>query len=286
MAYQLGLAESMLEDGRPLEAEHTLTAVLDRAETDGRANLVMARVLVGERRLAEAKSFYHRAIYGRWGADSLEQRLATRLELIRLLARQHAQQELLAELLPIQDAAPDSAELQRMLGHLFIQAGSPARGVEIFREVLKRSADDGDTYAGMGEAALSLGNIRTARADFAAAARLVPGDSAIAGGLAVAESVLALDPTLRGIGARARVERSRRLLSMTLDLSTPCTASTTPSIAIATDAARRLLAEPDTLHVGDAESDIFVSAATELWSSWSASCPPGATATDRACDSC
>jgi tetratricopeptide (TPR) repeat protein len=283
--YELGLAEAMLDDGRPLEAERTLSTVLDRAQTDGRANLVMARVLVGERRVAEAKSFYHRAIYGRWAADSLQQRLQTRLELIRLLVREHAQQELLAELLPIQDATSDSTELQRTLGHLFIRTGSPARGVEIFRQVLQRSPDDGDAYAGMGEAALVLGNYRTARADFAAAARLAPDDTAITAGLSVADTALALDPMLRGIGARARAERGRRLLAMTLDLSARCTASTSPSAAVAADSARRLLASSDTLRGGDVDGDAFVSAATELWSSWSAPCAArlaGASATDQA----
>src|SRR5437763_16485150 len=46
VAYQLGLAEAMLAQGQPAEAEQTLRAALDRAETDGAANLMMARVLV------------------------------------------------------------------------------------------------------------------------------------------------------------------------------------------------------------------------------------------------
>jgi len=122
-AYQLGLAEALLDDDRPLEAERALAAALEHAQTDGQANLIMARVLVTQGHMADAKSYYHRAIYGVWGSDSSSQRLATRLELIRLLVRQHAERELLAELLPIQEAGRDSVGLQRLLGHLFIQAG-------------------------------------------------------------------------------------------------------------------------------------------------------------------
>jgi tetratricopeptide (TPR) repeat protein len=274
----------MLDDGRPDEAERALATVLERAQTDGRANLVMARVLARQRRMAEAKSYYHRAIYGVWGADSASQRLETRLELIRLLVRQHAQRELLAELLPIQEAGRDSLGLQRQLGHLFIQAGSPERGVEIFRKVLQQSPDDGDAYAGMGEAALALGNYRRARADFDAAARLLPDDTTIAGNLRLADTVLALDPLVRGIGLRARTARSRQLLALTLERTPRC--ASTPGTAVA-DSARRLLAiadsvPADSIPVGDTDGEPFIETATELAASWRPACPPTPSVTDLA----
>ena len=100
MRYEVALAEAMLAQGRTRDAERLLQSVMVRAETDGPANLLMARTLVREGRQAEAKSFYHRAVYGRWGPDSLTQRLRVRFELIALLAREHAQAELLAEATP------------------------------------------------------------------------------------------------------------------------------------------------------------------------------------------
>ena len=277
-AYQLGLAEALLDDERPLEAERALAA-LEHAQTDGAANLIMARVLVAQGRLADAKSYYHRAIYGVWGSDSSSQRLATRLELIRLLVRQHAERELLAELLPIQEAGRDSVGLQRLLGHLFIQAGSPERGVEIFRKVLQRLPDDGDAYAGMGEAALALGNYRTARADFAAAARLLPDDTSITSNLRLADTVVALDPLLRGIGHRARITRSRQLLALALERSLRCSAASGAPVA---DSARHLLAIADSVPAEDAEGEPLIGTATELASSWGPDCPPAASVTDRA----
>jgi tetratricopeptide (TPR) repeat protein len=283
-AYQLGLAEAMLDDGRPDEAERALATVLERAQTDGRANLIMARVLARQRRMAEAKSYYHRAIYGAWGADSLTRRLEARLELIRLLSRAHAQRELLAELLPIQEAGRDSLGLQRLLGHLFIEAGSPERGVEIFRKVLQQSPEDGDAYEGMGEAALALGNYQRARADFDAAARLLPDDTMIASNLRLADTVLALDPLVRGIGHRARTARSRQLLVLTLERTARC--AVTPETVIA-DSARRLLAIADSVPADsipseDADGEPFIDTATELASSWRPACPPAPSVTDRA----
>ena len=278
-AYQLGLAEAMLDDRRPDDAERALGAVLERAQNDGRANLIMARVLATQGRITEAKSYYHRAIYGVWGADSTMQRLETRLELIRLLTRTHARRELLAELLPIQEAGRDSVGLQRLLGHLFIEAGSPERGVEIFRKVLEQSPDDGDAYAGMGEAALALGNYHTARADFAAAARLLPFDTTIAGNLRLADTVLALDPLVRGIGHRARATRSRQLLALTLARTERCSAIARTAVA---DSARRLLAFADSVPADDGDGEPFIDTATELTSSWQPACPPVASTTDRA----
>ncbi|MEO6525205.1 MAG: tetratricopeptide repeat protein [Gemmatimonadaceae bacterium] len=244
-SYELGLAEATLADGHPTDAERTLQSVLDRAESDGAANLLMARVLVREGRPEEATSFYHRAIYGRWRSDSLTRRMQTRFELIELLARRHSQAELLAELLPIQDVSRDSLALRMRLGHLFIQAGSPARGADIFRMVLREASGDAAAYAGMGEAALALGNFRTARADLEAAARRRPGDTAIANRLMLADTTLALDPTQPRLGDREREARARRVLAISLDLHLRCAGSASSPRNALVDSARSALASSD-----------------------------------------
>ena len=53
--------------------------LLERAENDGAVNLTMAHVMVREKSDQEAKAYFHRAIFGRWGADSLtgERRLGS-----------------------------------------------------------------------------------------------------------------------------------------------------------------------------------------------------------------
>ncbi|MEO8561296.1 MAG: tetratricopeptide repeat protein [bacterium] len=264
VSYEVGLAEATLADGHATEAGRTLQSVLDRAETDGAANLLMARVLVREGRPEEATSFYHRAIYGRWRSDSLTQRIRTRFELIELLARRHSQAELLAELLPIQDDSPDSLALRMRVGHLFIQAGSPARGADIFRKVLRESPDDADAYVGMGEAALALGNFRTARTDLAAAARLRPGDMAIANRLLLADTTLALDPTQRGLGEREREARARRLLAISLGFHLRCVSGTARPPEAVVDSARRMLATTPARGPEGARSDAALSLAAVL----------------------
>lgn len=269
--YQLALAEALLDDGRLELAEATLTSLLARAETDGGVNVAMARVLVREGRTDEAKSYYHRAIYGHWGADSVRARIASRLELIDLLAAQGAKQELLAELLPMEEVMPDSLALRKRVGHLFVVAGSPARGASIFRELLRQNPADGDAYAGMGEVALSLGNFRMARADFLQASRLLPEDTAIAARLALSDTILAISPIERGLGTHERFIRARDILVRTVATAESC-AVPSGSRAVLTASARSTLAAVVRRQQEDAESERVLALASDLYASMPASC--------------
>ncbi len=265
--YSLALGDAMLRDGRTTEAESTVRGLLDRAENDGAVNLVMAHVMIREGRYEDAKAFLHRAIFGRWGADSTDRRTAARFELIDLLTKRGAPSQLLAELLPLEDVSPDSVALRRRLGELFIVAGSPIRAANMFRDVLRNDPNDAESFAGMGQAALALGNLRTARADFAAAARLRPDDAHTAARLALVDTVLALDPTAAGLVPFARVARGRALLSRTVSVVGSCPG--TPSAPI--DSARALLAPPPA-HAPtarrmnyDGAADALTQAAAQLW---------------------
>lgn len=223
--YQLALAKSLLDAGNPEDAEATLRDVLQRTPTDGPANLAMARVLVKENRVAEATSYYHRAIYGQWKEDPHGNRVRVRFELVDLLARQDARQELLAELLPLEDAAPDNDETRKRIGRLFIVAGSPARASEVFRSILRRHPQDAGAYLGLGEAEFARGNYRTAQTDFTMALRLKPDDEEIRTRLDLCNEVLALDPMRRGLAQSEQYRRSVKLVSLTLEQLTPCAGS-------------------------------------------------------------
>jgi tetratricopeptide (TPR) repeat protein len=273
-SYALALGEARLEQGQTAEAEATLRALLERAENDGAVNLVMAHTLQRSGRLEEAKAYYHRAIFGRWGADSVQRRRQVRFELIDLLAARGSGPELLAELLPFEDTPPDSVALQQRLAKLFIIAGSPARAVNSFREVLRRDPKNADAYAGIGDAEMALGNFRTARADFAAALRLRPGDTSFVARVTSADSVLALDPTARGIGPAMRLSRSRALLERTLAAVIGCGQFATPL----NDVARGLLGA----RTDDARRDVMTDSLTEVAMSLWAARPPSCGTADRA----
>ena len=168
--YQLALADALLAVGKTAEADTIANQVLLHDSMDGAANLSMARIDVRKGDFADAPSYYHRAVYGRWPVNLAGHRTQVRLELIELLARQNAKQELLAELLAVEDEVSDT-DTQKRLARLFLAAGSPARSAELFRAIIHKQPD-GDAYAGLGDAELDQRNYRQARADFETALRV------------------------------------------------------------------------------------------------------------------
>ena len=265
-AYATALAQAILADGRPRDAEQLLVPLLERNPTDGAANLAMARVLAQEERTEEAKSYYHRAIYGLWPGGAHENRTEARFELIDLLARTNARQELLAELLPIQDDSANTPAQRMKIAHLFVVAGSPSRAVAIFRELLRRNKPDADAYVGLAEAALSLGDFATARADLVAAQKLTPDDSTkYQGRIALADSVIALDPTQLGLSQPEQYRRARNLVQMTLKSARSCLAAQAPQVGVALDSASAFLVSPAPSDGRASSIQQALSVAQSLW---------------------
>ena len=265
-AYATALAQAILADGRPRDAEQLLLPLLERNPTDGAANLAMARVLAQEERIEEAKSYYHRAIYGLWPGGAHENRIEARFELIDLLARTNARQELLAELLPIQDDSANTPAQRMKIAHLFVVAGSPSRAVAIFRELLRRNKPDADAYVGLAEAALSLGDFATARADLVAAQKLTPDDSTkYQGRIALTDSVIALDPTQLGLSQPEQYRRARNLVQMTLKSARSCLAAQAPQVGVALDSASAFLVSPAPSDGRASSIQQALSVAQSLW---------------------
>jgi predicted Zn-dependent protease len=267
--YAVALAEALLADGHNAEAEETVQSVLNHAGMDGAANVTMARALSREGKAEEAVSYYHRAVYGRWGPDSTEQRTRIRLELIDLQARRNDLTGMLAELLPL-DALSADTGVRRRVGHLFIQAGSPRRGAAVLRELLHKDPNDADAQAGLGEAALALGNFATARADFAEASRLQPDTASFAHRLLLADTVLAMDPSARGLDTPARYGRSKSLLARTLQRVDSCGGA--PRSSGSADSARVWLAGRALRGQEEGAADAMLLLAASLWSARPASC--------------
>jgi tetratricopeptide (TPR) repeat protein len=272
--YGVGLAQAMLADARPADAEQMLLPLLERNPNDGAANLAMAHVLEKEGRIEDAKSYFHRAIYAAWPRGADQNRTVARFELIDLLARANAKQELLSELLPMQEDSTNSPAQRKKIAHLFVVAGSPSRAVTIYRDVLKKDSRDADAYVGLAEAALSLGDFSTARADLLAAQKLVPADSSIIQGrIVLTDSVTALDPTQRGLSLPEQYRRSKNLLRMTLASARSCLALQAPQVAAALDSATLQVSSANA--VGQAQSiEQTLSLAEQLWGLRRSRCAP------------
>ncbi len=213
--YRRTLAQAQLAAGKTGDAEATLTDLLQTDSTDGLASLTMARVLVKEGRFREAVSYYHRAVYGQWSQDAAANQLRARFELIDLLAHRDSKEELLAELLPIEDQPPRDWKMRARLGQLFLQEGSPARAAALFRGVLHDAPANADAYAGLGEAEFAQSQYRSAQRDFQTALRLEPDNQTARKNLDLANELLTLDPTLRGLGQEERFRRSVKLVELT-----------------------------------------------------------------------
>jgi tetratricopeptide (TPR) repeat protein len=262
--YTVALAQAVLAQGRALDAEQMLIPLLERDATDGGANLAMARVLAKQTRIDESKSYYHRAIYGIWPGDAARSRAIARFELIDLLAQTGARQELLAELLPIEDESPEDTVVRKKIANYFVLAGSPARASDIYRDLLRKNPQDADAYVGLGRAALSLGNYPVARSHFLAAQKIAPDDSSIVRTIKLADSVIALDPTQRGLGLDEQVRRSRQLVQMTIRSAHKCLDVEAPPVGAALDSVARSLATTGAVSRSQA-IDENISLAGALW---------------------
>jgi tetratricopeptide (TPR) repeat protein len=226
--YELALARVLLDAGKLADAQTVVDEVLQRAPTSGAANLAMARILSRQGNAADASSYYHRAIYGRWNEPAAEERFQARLELVDFLARQGDKGELLAELLRLQDETLPDSTLRSRLGHLFLAAGSPTRAAEDFREALRQKPQNAEAYAGLGEAEFAERRYLNARAHFQIALRLRPDDPNTQRRLELCGQVLEMDPTRRGLGAAERYRRSRKLIELALESAGRCAGSVLP----------------------------------------------------------
>lgn len=274
-AYQRGLAAALLAAGRLSDAQTVLAERLQHDPTDAEASLVMARTLAHEGKTRQAIAFYHRAIFGEWDGPQRAHRVEARFELVELLATEHARQELLAELLPLESEAPGDPATRKRIARLFLVAGSPVQAIAIFRDVVRADRGDADGYAGLGEAELQQGNYRTARRAFATALTLLPGDQSIASRLDLCDRALALDPTQRGVGASEQDRRSAALLRLTAAAADSCTGpGPAAPVSPLLDSARTALARPERgAPAPDAVVEARVNLAERIWQARPPACP-------------
>jgi Flp pilus assembly protein TadD len=275
--YLRALAEAQLAAGENSDSEVTLTGLLNTNSTDGPANLLMARVLMREGRGADAVSFFHRAIYGLWKKDPEGNRRRARLELIDLLAQQNSKEELLAELLPIQDNAPQDLDTRTRLGDLFLRADSPSRAADVFRGILHQMPANLPAHRGLGQSEFAQGDYRAAQRDFQAALRISPDDAASRHWLDLCDQLLQLDPTLRGLSADERWRRSVALIEFVQNDVGGCLKPDSPpelqELAAKADAAVKAHVNP--AHESEA-SEANLDLAEQLWQVRRKECQPPA----------
>ena len=221
--YELQLIVALTNAGKTGEADPLMGELLQRAPNDGQVNLIAARLANKEGRSSDAAAYYHRAIYGEWPEKGGDRRMAVRMELVGFLREKGTKPELLAELISLEAEAPRDRGMQRSLAHLLLAAGAPGRAAEIYRSLVEEDPKDTQAFAGLGEAELEQGRYRDAHAAFLQAFFHTPADAPIRTRLQLLNTVMALDPTPRGLPAAEKYERSRRILELARTSLQQCT---------------------------------------------------------------
>lgn len=228
LAWPVALAESLMALGRRAEAEAYLSDVLPQDPSNGRANLLMARVMAAEGRPLEARVHYERAIYGLWAEQPLQRRIAVRLELVDLLQLTATQRDVLAELLPLRADLPAKPELQKLVAGLLGDAGATAEAADLYREIIAAHPGDVDALEGLARTEFVRDRFAEARAAYRQALAIDPSNDGARAQVALCESVLALDPSLRRLTPGQRRQRSARLLRLATVVVERCSTAEMP----------------------------------------------------------
>lgn len=275
--YALALADAQIAAHQVGGARRILDELLAAEPNDARANLLMARWMVSEGQFDSANSYYHRAIYGTWPSDSAQSRLGARLELAQMLADRGSQQELLSETLALEESAPESAAMMKKIAPLLLRAGSGNRAAAAYSFLLRQDRN-ADSYLGLGQAELEVGDYRRAQSAFSAALELRPNDPFLERQLNRAGRLADLDPTPRYLSSREKLARSSEVLESVKQDIASCLEGKSPGANVSSqlDEADRLLTERVGSVVTNEQAEERLNAAESLWAARSSVCsaPP------------
>lgn len=203
----LNLAESLIAENRLDEAEAYLQTLWERQPQDGTVNLELARLAVKRHQYTDALRYYHNAIYGIWANDPIQNRMATRFELINFLLQQNADTQAESELIAMEAGLPSDSQLHTKVGQLFLRIGDNRSAESEFLQALKLDRNNEIAATGAGRASFNLGHYRTAILYLDAALAASSHDQQTRDMLDTARLVLENDPFLRNLSGLERQER-------------------------------------------------------------------------------
>lgn len=263
-AARRGLALTLLALERWSEAESYLRDLLGDEPTDGVLNRALARLHAARGRDEEARSTYQRAIYGQWPAAPIEERIATRFELIEHLRRVKANKEVVAELLTLKaELPPGQVAAARRVADLLADARELAPAIDLLTASAATAPRDTQLLAQLAELQTNDGRTFDARSTLRRAVAVDPTRPDLAERLALVNHVLALDPNLPRLRLVTRARRARLLLAAVLEQTRACKDDPQPGIARARDDAERRVRRraPATAAAADQEMAL----AARLW---------------------
>lgn len=274
--YTLDLIQALMASGKLAEAQPLMSDMLADESNNAEVNLVAARLAAKRAQIAAADSYYHRAIYGEWPDHLAQHQISVRLELIDFLIAHGKQDEILAELLPLEEQVQKDPKLQPRIARLFLVAGSPARAADIYHQLIRSNSKDAANWAGLGQAELDLGDFHAAHNAFANALTRDGNDPKVKQQLDLADLLSSIDPTVRWVSAQEKFDRSLRIVQMASADLAQCI---TNHPQLATDPATELVAtaekdlgapKPKQPTNGMAES--YLALAEQIWKTRTSLC--------------
>ncbi|MDE3180196.1 MAG: tetratricopeptide repeat protein [Acidobacteriota bacterium] len=224
-AYQLRLAQSLVDSGRVAEARSYLLRLWESNPADGPVNLQLARLAMRTGDITEVIRYYHSAIDGVWPPESGEKPRTLRKALCEYLIDHNHRTEALAELLVLSNETPDSAPLRTEVAALFLKAQDYDVALEQFRHSLRLSRRQAAAWAGAGKAAFMMGNYEAARDYLGRALIENSKDKESASLLSTANQVIAIDPFNRRVPASTRRGRAIEAFGVALARLEACAKS-------------------------------------------------------------
>lgn len=282
--YRLSLATALFSDAKLDEAESHLEQLSQEDPTNGKINLLLARVALRQHHPNQAMESYQRAVYEYWPPDEYGERRAARWELIDLLASSgNHRDQLVGELLQLYGNLPPHSDQRLRVANLLLREHADAEAGHVFEEVLKdtpsQSADQAAkdsvvAHNGLAKIALNSGDFVSARHHLQRAQRFAPDDLSTAGQLQLINEIIDIAPELPNISSSERLRRSQNLLNRVAGDLQNCTLAGEQSESLAERLEALKQASKRKPNDESDQADLLQDAAQQLWRTRADFCGP------------
>ncbi len=203
----LNLARALIQEGHLTEAKAYLRTLWASEPGDGEVNLELARLSLMQGNVQQAIGYYHDSIYGVWLRNAIVHRREVRLELIQLLLRQGMMAHADSELITLGGGLPENSPLHATAGEMFLEVQDYRRALAEFQQALRIDRRQKSAWAGGGDAAFHLGQYPQAEHFLETAAADHAANARETQELAVSRAILSSDPYVPRLTEWARVLR-------------------------------------------------------------------------------
>jgi tetratricopeptide (TPR) repeat protein len=207
--FQFSLAKALAAAGHYEEARAYLLNLLSESPGRGEVNVELARIAAHKGPIADAVRHYQGAIYGEWDEDPIATRWQIRRELCEFLLDHGLVKQATPEVIALEENTPPG-DLQRLkiVGELLLRTKQWTRAQEVYRDLLAADPYDEEALAGAATTAFELGQYSEAMQHFNRLPLERRDAPDVAGPYDMSRRILATDPFLSGLPAKAKAQRA------------------------------------------------------------------------------